>query len=187
MHPSFLVMRLLPLFLCALLAAGLTAASDTPDALVMLNRPTDGGIYHRPGCSSLTDSTETIFLKRAQERKLQPHACMTESPSAAARPVSAPAPPRLDGDALLARLGTCRGMSDNFARLACYDELGAATAPTTSGVQPVAAVPTVAAPTASPTYAAPAARSSSSPKKCWVNGYTRKNGTKVAGYYRDCN
>lgn len=38
-----------------------------------------------------------------------------------------------------------------------------------------------------PTYTSrPTSTTSSGPKKCWVNGYTRKNGTRVSGYYRSC-
>lgn len=43
---------------------------------------------------------------------------------------------------------------------------------------PLAPVTQPAAPAASP--------SSGSSGRCWVNGYTRKNGTYVSGYYRSC-
>lgn len=42
-----------------------------------------------------------------------------------------------------------------------------------------------AAPSA-PAVAQPSAPSSPSVGQCWVNGYTRKNGTRVSGYYRRC-
>lgn len=44
---------------------------------------------------------------------------------------------------------------------------------------------TFAPPVSTPVVTPPAA-SSSNGGMCWVNGYTRKNGTRVAGYYRRC-
>ena len=48
---------------------------------------------------------------------------------------------------------------------------------------PTTAPVAVATPSSAPSYSAPT-RSYS--KKCYVSGYTRKNGTRVSGYYRSC-
>jgi Excalibur calcium-binding domain len=50
-------------------------------------------------------------------------------------------------------------------------------------VSSVATQPTPTTPT-TPTTVDPAPVTG--PKKCWVNGYVKKNGTVVAGYWRDC-
>jgi hypothetical protein len=47
--------------------------------------------------------------------------------------------------------------------------------------------PLVRPPVTTPRVApAPAPTVRTSPGRCWVNGYTRKNGTRVSGYYRSC-
>jgi Excalibur calcium-binding domain len=52
-----------------------------------------------------------------------------------------------------------------------------------SEARPVSLVATQPTPT-TPTTIDPAPVTG--PKKCWVNGYVKKNGTVVAGYWRDC-
>jgi Excalibur calcium-binding domain len=47
---------------------------------------------------------------------------------------------------------------------------------------PKSTEPTPAVQPSEPSTPAPVA----TPKKCWVKGYTKKNGTVVAGYWRDC-
>lgn len=50
---------------------------------------------------------------------------------------------------------------------------------------PTAATVAAATPSPVPTYRTPV-RSSSNSGRCYVRGYTRKNGTRVSGYYRSC-
>lgn len=54
------------------------------------------------------------------------------------------------------------------------------------GFRALQCVPKQPSPSASPKSSASPNSTSSGSKKCWVNGYTRKNGTQVKGYYRSC-
>ncbi len=84
------------------------------------------------------------------------------------------------------------GLADDVNRLdADNDGLACEAIDNISGLYKItlASVPTAApvatvTPSPAPTYKAPT-RSSSS-KRCYVSGYTRKNGTRVNGYYRRC-
>ena len=51
---------------------------------------------------------------------------------------------------------------------------------------PTAAPVVAATPSSVPTHRAPTRSSGSSGGRCYVSGYTRKNGTRVSGYYRRC-
>jgi hypothetical protein len=176
------------------------AAADT----VWVTSKDQGGEYHHRSCQKLfnvRDVKKISFGEAARLSKTAHIACFPKfarDAGATVLPIqtpSTPVPVASEPENALSteqRVNTCAANTEDRLRLICYDALAgdlkahaAASQPAAQGLVSATAPAATSTPrpTAAPPHAAPAQQSSG---RCWVPGYTRKNGTRVNGYYRKC-